>query len=282
MDISKADVKLLEDKLKTQLAQADYENISRINNELINIRREIERKNSELQKLNEEKNILLGIVAHDLRNPLSGIIGIIDLLESNYNSMSDKNIYELLSFLKESAKNMLEMVNQLLDISMIESGKLKLNYSLHNYQQVISDKYQYYKVLAAKKDIRIKLDIENNLPEVYFDIERINEVLYNLISNAIKFSFPATEIIIRIYLEQDFIVTSVIDQGPGIPVEEQNMLFKEFQKTSVKPTQDEISTGLGLAIVKKVVNAHQGEIGVRSQINAGSEFYFKLPLKRKK
>jgi signal transduction histidine kinase len=120
--------------------------------------------------------------------------------------------------------------------------------------------------------------LSNEIPPIGFDQNKIEQVLNNLISNAIKYSHPHTTITIEVLKEKAFVVTNVIDQGQGIPQDELPHVFKAFQKTSTKPTAGEKSTGLGLAIVKKIVEGHQGEIGVESEVGKGSTFFFKLPL----
>jgi signal transduction histidine kinase len=110
------------------------------------------------------------------------------------------------------------------------------------------------------------------------DRNKIEQVLNNLISNAIKYSYPNTTIRIEVLRQGDFVVTKVIDQGQGIPADELPHVFKPFQKASTKPTAGEKSTGLGLAIVKKIIEGHQGEIGVESEVGKGSTFFFRLPL----
>jgi len=131
---------------------------------------------------------------------------------------------------------------------------------------------------ANEKDISINLGLRDEIPLIDFDRNKIEQVLNNLISNAIKYSYPNTEINIEVEREGDFLLTKVIDQGQGIPEDEQPNIFKAFQKASTKPTAGEKSTGLGLAIAKKIVEGHKGEIWVKSEVGKGSTFYFKLPM----
>mgnify|MGYP003822399533 FL=1 len=114
-----------------------------------------------------------------------------------------------------------------------------------------------------------------------FDRNKITQVLNNLITNAIKFSWPDTEITVEVRKEQDYIITGIIDQGQGIPSDEINNMFKPFQKTSVKATAGERSTGLGLAITKKIVEGHGGKISVESLVGKGTKFSFTLPVVRR-
>jgi len=133
------------------------------------------------------------------------------------------------------------------------------------------------RVLAAKKQIEIEL-MDEPLPLLLLDASKIEQVLNNLLSNAIKFSPPRTTIRVRVARADDQILLAVQDQGPGIPPNELDKLFKPFQRTSVKSTAGEKGTGLGLSIVKKIVEGHHGKIWVESQVGQGTTFFVALPL----
>jgi signal transduction histidine kinase len=133
-------------------------------------------------------------------------------------------------------------------------------------------------MLAKAKSIELNIDLPENLPSVKLDKERINQVLNNLITNAIKFSFPETVIIMKAERKENEVLISVVDQGQGIPKNEIPHIFGEFNCASVRPTAGEKSTGLGLSIVKRMVEAHQGRIWVESELEKGSTFMFTLPI----
>lgn len=172
---------------------------------------------------------------------------------------------------------MLELLNNLLDISKIESGKLELEMTKNNYPDFVKKNIEFNRFFATEKSISIDLVLPDDILPFDFDKNKIEQVLNNLISNAIKYSHPNTTIRIEVLKEKEFVVTKVIDQGQGIPENELPHVFKPFQKASTKPTAGEKSTGLGLAIVKKIVEGHQGKIGVESEVGKGSTFFFKLP-----
>jgi two-component system sensor histidine kinase/response regulator len=132
-------------------------------------------------------------------------------------------------------------------------------------------------VIAHKKNIRIHFKCREKVPEVLFDKPKIEQVLNNLISNAVKFSKPDTVINVSIFSDHSDVTVSVADNGPGIPYSEQKLLFKPFEKLSVKSTAGESSTGLGLSIVRNIIVAHGGKIWVESEEGKGSTFYFTLP-----
>jgi len=238
----------------------------------------LQQSNDQLRELNNQKNEFLGMAAHDLRNPIA-VIQNASLILSRYSSenLSGKQ-KEFLRKIHDTSKFMLELLNNLLDISKIEAGKLDLGITKNNYPDFVRKNVEFNGFFATEKDISIDLVLSNEIPPIDFDQNKIEQVLNNLISNAIKYSHPHTTITIEVLKEKAFVVTKVIDQGQGIPQDELSHVFKAFQKTSTKPTAGEKSTGLGLAIVKKIVEGHQGEIGVESEVGKGSTFFFKLPL----
>ena len=238
----------------------------------------LRQSNDQLRELNNQKNEFLGMAAHDLRNPIAVIQNSSSVL-SRYSSenLSEKQ-KEFLKKIYDTSKFMLELLNSLLDISKIESGKLELEISKNNYPDFVRKNIEFNRFFATEKDISIDSVLSDDIPLVDFDRNKIEQVLNNLISNAIKYSHPNTMIRIEVLKEKDFVVTKVIDQGQGIPENELPHVFKPFQKASTKPTAGEKSTGLGLAIVKKIVEGHQGIIGVESEVGKGSNFFFRLPL----
>jgi len=238
----------------------------------------LRQSNEQLRELNNQKNEFLGMAAHDLRNPIA-VIQNSSLILSRYSSenLSDKQ-KEFLKKIYDTSKFMLELLNSLLDISKIESGKLELEISKNNYPDFVRKNIEFNRFFATEKDISIDSILSDDIPPVDFDKNKIEQVLNNLISNAIKYSHSNTTICIEVLKEKAFVLTKVIDQGQGIPENELPDVFKPFQKASTKPTAGEKSTGLGLAIVKKIIEGHQGLIGVESEVGKGSTFFFKLPL----
>ncbi len=244
----------------------------------IETRKKLSEKNDKLAKLNEEKNKFLGIAAHDLRSPLT----IIQMYSEFLLSISDINLNEesrkFLNTINETSVFMNELLNDLLDISQIEAGKLELQKVEQNYEHLINSNIEFNSIFALKKGIKINTDIQKSLPLISVDKKRIEQVLNNIISNAIKYSENDTKILVKVYKKNNDILTEIIDHGQGIPEKEIKLLFQVFQKTSVQTTDGEKSTGLGLAIVQKLVSEHGGKIGVESKVGQGSKFYFSLPI----
>ncbi|MFH2096807.1 MAG: HAMP domain-containing sensor histidine kinase [Bacteroidota bacterium] len=243
---------------------------------------EIEEKNMELQKLNEQKNELLGIAAHDLRNPMGVAMSFSELLLHTMHETDMEKNKELLAYIYESSKAAIDLLNDLLDISKIEAGKLNLQPEEDNYTAFVDKVIYVNRIFAQKKNIELKLDVRNEIPSLMFDTARMEQVMYNLVSNAIKFSFPESLITVEISATKTQVMTRVIDQGQGIPEKEFHKVFREFHKTSVKATAGERSTGLGLPIAKKIVEGHGGTIGFESLEGTGSTFWFTLPINNNK
>jgi len=233
--------------------------------------------NQKLIELNQEKNRFLGIAAHDLRNPIGVALSFAELLISEFETFLDEEKRRYLSVIYERCEFSIKLLNELLDISKIEAGKLELNYETNDYIDFIENLIAQNQIFARKKHIIITLENDYFVYSFSFDKMRIEQVLTNLISNAIKFSSPKTNIIIKIEQSGDFVKTSITDQGKGIPADELDLLFHPFQKTSVQPTAGESSTGLGLAISKRIIEEHKGSIGAESTVGVGSTFYFTLP-----
>jgi hypothetical protein len=230
----------------------------------------------QLVELNELKNKFLGMAAHDLRNPLSVLKGYLGLLMSG--KLENTMATDIMQRMDKSCQTMLNLINDLLDISAIESGHLNLQLEPVNLYEYLSECHSSNSMLAKPKSIDFNIDLMPNLPSVMLDKERINQVINNLITNAIKFSFPETVITMKAEQKGDEIIISVADQGQGIPETEISQIFSEFNQTSTRPTAGEKSTGLGLAIVKRMVEAHQGQIWVESELGKGSTFSFTLPI----
>jgi PAS domain S-box-containing protein len=242
---------------------SDYENLKQVN--------------KKLEELNEMKNQFLGMAAHDLRNPLSLVTGFCSYILEFGSTNLTLNQKSMIEKILSAGKRMITMLNTLLDITAIESGKVVLNKKRTNIKDLLREENYSMKLLAAQKNIDLKFDLSEDIPEIEVDSERVIQVIENLISNAIKFSYPQTMITVKAGIENEQVYISVKDQGIGITEKDMPKLFKPFEKTSSKPTGKEKSSGLGLVIVKKLVELHNGNIKVSSKPDKGSEFTILLP-----
>jgi len=254
-----------------------FNDISRLNNELVNLQRELTRKNVELANLNDLKNRFLGMAAHDLRNPIWIINSYSDFLIGETKDILSEQHKEFLDIIYSSTQFMLALIDDLLDISKIESGKIDLQIEETRLSLLMTKIVKLNAELSRRKNIEINLLDMNPELVVKCDSSKIEQVFNNLLSNAIKFSMPGTKITVIVSENNGSALISVSDQGQGIPETELDQLFRPFQKTSVKSTGGEKSTGLGLSIAKRIVDAHNGSITVESIVGKGTTFYVRLP-----
>jgi hypothetical protein len=254
--------------------------LEQVNRELVMTQRELEQKNIELARLNEQKNYFLGMAAHDLRNPMGAIFNTSELLiEEDLGPLNDEQ-KDMIGAVKNASEFMLNLVNDFLDIAHIESGKLTLKKEDVDIFILLKNNVQFNHNFAVKKQIALDFqytDIES-IPTISLDGSKIQQVMNNLISNAIKYTHSGGSVQVILEKKDDHIHIAVKDNGQGIPESELQNLFAPFQRTSVESTAGEKSTGLGLAIAKKIVNAHDGEIWVKSQVGEGTTFHISLPL----
>ena len=176
---------------------------------------------------------------------------------------------------------MLNLINELLDVSTIESGQLQLDCARADLNELVRLNVSRNRVLAAQKRIELDFQGDAKLAPLLIDRGKIEQVLNNLIGNAVKYSHTDTRVAIQIARTGDLVTVSVADQGQGIPEEDLPKLFKAFGRTSVQATAGEQSTGLGLAIARKIVEGHGGKMSVHSRVGEGSTFSFTLPVQAK-
>ncbi len=255
-----------------------YDDLSRVNNELANLQRELARKNAELEKLNEQKNRFLGMAAHDLRSPLGVIMTYAEFLETEAAEVLNEEQREFVTTIRQTSEFMLRLVDDLLDVSTIESGRLKLDLQPTDLAGQIGHNVNLNCTLAAKKEIAIEFELPASPVLLSFDAGKIEQVLNNLIGNAIKFSHRGTRVTVRLTYADGFATVAIKDQGQGIPEADRPKLFQPYSKVSVRSTGGEQSTGLGLAICRRIIEGHGGSIHVESEVGKGSTFYFTLPL----
>ncbi len=256
-----------------------YESLTRLNNELAQSKREMAKANARLAELNRSKNELVGMVAHDLRNPLGAISGYAKLLSAGLvGPLSDEQV-EFVERIQNTADFMSAMVEDLLDLAAIESGQIELRLSRFDLATLAGEVVGLHNRLAWSKDMTVSVHLADGL-DVSADRGKIHQVMANLISNAIKYSAPGTPIVVSVTQRGDDAEFSVDDRGPGIPESEVPNVFCAFGRTSVQATGGEKSTGLGLAIAYKIIDAHGGHIHVATEVGIGSRFWFTLPTKQ--
>ena len=235
-----------------------------------------------LIELNDLKNKFLGMAVHDLRSPLAVIKNYAEIFECGLAERNQGFVEKSFNVIRNQCVKMLNLINDLLSISAIESGQLALRLQSVNLSEYLKNCYELNLPTVKAKRMELKLIAETGDLRVSMDPERMEQVINNLISNAVKFSHPGTEIILKAAVVEGEVHVSVTDRGQGIPDEELPKIFAYFSRTKVKPTAGETSTGLGLAIVQRIVEAHGGKIWVHSKPGEGSTFTFSLPLEESK
>jgi signal transduction histidine kinase len=233
---------------------------------------------NDLSKANAAKNHFLGIAAHDLRNPLTSIRGLSEFMLDGSSGELSEDQRAMIRSVHSATHVMLDLLNELLDISIIESGEMRLDLTPTNLADLVTDAVFLNGLTAARKQMKIACRPFKPSRALLIDSRKLRQVVDNLLSNAIKFSPPGTTITVEFTEDGTNQTISVQDQGPGIPLGEMNMLFTSFGKTSVKPTGGEKSTGLGLAICRKIVEAHRGTISATNRESGGADFRIALPM----
>lgn len=252
--------------------------LTSLNSELTNARRELARKNAELDGAIREKNQMLGMAVHDLRNPLGVIAGVVDLLAEELAETLGEDNRKLLARVASSAGHMQALIDDLLDYSKIEAGRVELHLQPVDLAELVRENIAFNSILAEKKGIQLRFRSEGAPPPVKLDSRRMQEVLNNLISNALKFSVAGTTITVSLRRSAEAVTIAVADQGLGIAADDIGKLFTPFSVTRTRSTANEKSTGLGLAIVRRIVEAHGGRIAVESKPGEGSIFLVALPI----
>ncbi len=252
--------------------------MSALNNELTNAQRELSRKIVNLEKLNDQKNFFLGMAAHDLRNPLGSIQIYSELLQEDLKGVIKDDQARMLRSMRDLSRFMLSLVEDLLDVTKIDSGQIHLNLEQVCPEQLLQSNLDLVRRLARDKDIEIDYRVSREPPRVYLDADKFSQMITNLLTNAVKYSPSGSTVEVRLTTWKDHLVLEVQDQGEGMSQEEMDRIFRPYQTTSVKPTQGEGSVGLGLAIAKRLVEAHDGSIDVQSSKGVGTTFRISLPM----
>jgi len=239
---------------------------------------ELKQKNQALVKLNQEKNVFLGIAAHDLKNPLSAIQGYAEMIKCDFDEMPKEEIIEVIDKIYSSSRQMFGLVKNLLDVNAIEVGKQELSLTTIDIYPILQSLIEHYRQRAKEKNIQLQSQCAEEQYCAMAEKNTIHQILDNLISNAVKYSPPGKSISIGLAKSNEYIHCEIQDQGPGLSEEDQQKLFGQFTRLTAKPTGGEHSTGLGLFIVKKLVEAMQGKVWCESQLGQGATFIIELPV----
>jgi signal transduction histidine kinase len=253
-----------------------YEELARVNNDLVTAQRELARTVAELKRLNAYKDELLGMAAHDLRNPLNANAAFITFLMEDAAKMSDDNLV-ILDRLRANSRYMLRLVDDVLDFSAIQAGHVRLQLEETGLDPLVRSVVEIMRIMAVGKQIDLRYSVEGALPRLRVDPIKLSQAVQNVVSNAIQYSRHGTRVDVRLRAIEGAVEMEIEDRGPGIPPDELAELFVPFRRLSTSKLATQRSVGLGLAITRRLVEAHGGTIDVKSDVGKGSVFTIRLP-----
>lgn len=236
----------------------------------------INEKNKILEKLNNEMGELIGITAHDLKNPIYNILLLAKAMKEE--KLSKSEINEFVDDIEKTSERMLELIKNILDVNALEQGKLLTHIEPINIVPLTEQLIDTYNETAKPKNIKIHFEKNDFNKLIMSDENLFVQSLDNLISNAVKYSPKGKNVYVRLSYDNQFAYISVKDEGPGLSTDDKNKAFQKFSRLTPIPTGGESSTGLGLSIVKKYIELMKGEIILESALGEGSDFIIKLPL----
>ena len=253
--------------------------------EIRDLKAELLKANQEIEKLSRIKSDFISVISHELRTPLTSIKESVSLILDGVTGPLNEEQKKFLTIAKNNIDRLAKLITDILDLSKLEAGRIHMHKKKTNINSIIKDVYAAAKISADQKKINLSLSLEESIEPTWVDPDRIDQVLKNLISNALKFNRDNGTIKIssskeRIS-ERDFVKITVEDNGIGIPHEEIENLFRNFSPLDTSMTRRHNGAGLGLAISKGIVELHGGDIWVISEPEMGSKFIFTIPIYKK-
>ena len=257
-----------------------YDQMSQLNNELLNAQRELARKNARLERLNEEKNQMIGMVAHDLRNPIGAILNLTESIQESLDHLSMPFETKMLLLIQDTGEFMLQVLNRWLDLQNIEQGSVQLHMQVVCLNHFLEQQVEIYQFIASKKNIRILATIPHEELFAQMDEHGMAQVLGNLLSNAIKFSQLGGEITVLLEKQGKEGKITVRDKGTGMDQKTLSQLRMGTRQrvSGTYGTAGEPSVGLGLIITRQMLELHHSLLDIQSQRGFGTTVSFRLPL----
>ena len=240
--------------------------------------REVREKGRELEIASQHKSQFLANMSHELRTPLNAILGYTELISDGIYGTLPEKIQDVMGRLELNGRHLLSLINDVLDLSKIEAGQLRLSLADYSIQEVIHTGLTAVESLGAEKNLLLKVTMPPDLPVGRGDEQRITQAFLNIVGNAMKFTEKG-EIHVQVSADNGNFVVAVSDTGPGISESESNRIFEEFQQADSSSTRSKGGTGLGLAIATRMVELHGGRVWVESTLGKGSTFTFSVPIR---
>jgi signal transduction histidine kinase/DNA-binding response OmpR family regulator/ligand-binding sensor domain-containing protein len=271
-------------------SRSDLQKLARLREHAISaiskarILRELQVKNAQAEEANQAKSTFLANMSHELRTPMNAIIGFSEILVDRLHERIEPKYLGFLRSILTSGQHLLNIINDILDLSKVEAGKMELYPETFSVRGAVDSVCQVMKGLSTRKSITFDIDVEEGVTELETDLAKFKQILYNLLSNAVKFSSTSASVDIRARripatdVAPESVSISVTDRGIGIAPENLKMIFDEFRQVDSTTSRQYGGTGLGLSLVKKFVELQGGSIDVTSKPGAGSTFTFTLPV----
>jgi signal transduction histidine kinase len=238
----------------------------------------LEDANRRLSEINRMKEVFLTTVSHELKTPLTCIIAYAEFLRQDETSIEPEQRRTFSRILYDQAARLLDLVNDIMDLSRLEGGAIRLNLASTPINEVVESCVTALETLAVRKGIRLEQKLATGLPDIPIDASKLRQVIVNLLNNAVKFTETGGTIEIGTRMLEDHVVVEVTDSGIGIPARDLNRIFDLFTRSDVAVNRQYEGLGLGLHLVKRLVELHGGRIWVESTPGKGSRFYFSLPI----
>jgi len=258
--------------------EENRERLERANRQLEESNRELNEANAKLRELSELKEEFLALTTHDLRSPLTVISGVINFFTSGRLGELTPEQKNMVAMMERNTHNLIELVNDLLDASKLESGTMRLDLASIELAGLVAELREQMQPMAREKEITLAESLPEGLPPLRADRTKLRRVLVNLLSNALKFTPRGGRVEVSAAREGRIVRVSVSDTGVGIPPEDLERLFDKYEQARSRATRSEKGTGLGLYITRQLVELHGGEISVTSEVGRGSTFSFTVPV----
>ena len=267
-----------EDGLRIMCVVRDITERRRTEAEIRSLNENLERRNREVERANQLKSEFLASMSHELRTPLNAIIGFSDLLKEQNAGEANEKQQRYLNHISHGARHLLTLINDILDLSKIEAGRLDLRLEKLILPEDIEEVFTTVRPLAAAKGLQFEIQV-NSGSELHADRTRFKQILYNLLSNAVKFTPAGGNITVEAHAEDSLLRLTVSDTGIGIPPDEIETIFETFHQAAETTKGIREGTGLGLAITKRLVEMHRGRIWAESKVGQGSRFFVEVPMR---